>query len=482
MLRVLPWERRFLRSAFRRGVAEFGLSIARGNGKSTLTAGIGVAALAGPLVRQRGEVLCVASSFMQSRIIFEHALAFLRTLPEGRDAGERRSRWRVVDSTSRAMIENRDTGARLRCIGSDPRRAHGAAPFLVIADEPAQWPGSTADAMLSALRTSLGKLADSRLLAIGTRSALPEHWFEVMLKESGLSYAAAPDADAFDPRTWATANPSLRAFPALRAQIRREAEQARRNPSLLASFRSLRLNMGVPDILRPHLVSPEEWLRVERKRKKLPERAGPLVLGLDLGSTAAMSAAAGFWPATGRLEVVSAFPRKPGLGARGLADGVGNLYEKMAVEGHLVQLGSRTVPIPELLDVALRRFGRPAVVATDRFREAELRDALSASKFPRCRLELRGQGFKDGAADVRAFRRAVAEKKVRPERSLLLRAGMREAVVVGDPAGNWKLAKSSQGGRRKEARDDTVAACIVAVAEGSRMKVAPARKLRLVAL
>ena len=34
------------------------------------------------------------------------------------------------------------TGARVRCIGSDPRRAHGLAPVLVLADEPAQWPES----------------------------------------------------------------------------------------------------------------------------------------------------------------------------------------------------------------------------------------------------------------------------------------------------------------------------------------------------
>ena len=80
----------------------------------------------------------------------------------------------------------------------------------------------------------------------------------------------------------------------------------------------------------------------------------------------------------------------------------------------------------------------------------------------------RGQGFKDGGQDVRDFRAAVLAGRVRPARSLLLNAAMGEARVTGDPAGNWKLAKSTQGGRRANARDDSAAAAILAVAEGFR--------------
>ena len=45
----------------------------------------------------------------------------------------------------------------LRVIGSDPKRAHGAAPMLLIFDELAQWPHGQIDAMLAALETSKGK-------------------------------------------------------------------------------------------------------------------------------------------------------------------------------------------------------------------------------------------------------------------------------------------------------------------------------------
>ena len=89
-------------------------------------------------------------------------------------------------------------------------------------------------------------------------------------------------------------------------------------------------------------------------------------------------------------------------------------------------------------------------------------------RFPLAELVERGQGFKDGGQDVRDFRAAVLGDHVRPSRSLLLTAAMGEERVIGDPAGNWKLGKHVQGGRRANARDDACAAAIVAVAEGYR--------------
>ena len=89
--------------------------------------------------------------------------------------------WRTWDTSSLARIQNRQTGASIRCIGSDPRRAHGLAPSLVLADEPAQWPEGTSDRMLSALTTALGKQPNSKLVALGTRPASEDHWFSRML-------------------------------------------------------------------------------------------------------------------------------------------------------------------------------------------------------------------------------------------------------------------------------------------------------------
>ena len=165
------------------------------------------------------------------------------------------------------------------------------------------------------------------------------------------------------------------------------------------------------------------------------------------------------------VECFAAFPCEPSLSERGLRDGVSGLYVQCKQRGELVTLGQRATDVSALLAEALNRFGRPSLVVADRWREAELRDALDKANIPPAALNLRGMGFKDGAEDVRNFRRGFADGKVTPLPSLLLRSAMSEARTVSDPAGNSKLSKGSQGGRRLRARDDAAAA-ILAVSAG----------------
>ena len=266
------------------------------------------------------------------------------------------------------------------------------------------------------------------------------------------------------------ANPSLRLMPALEARIRKEVELARRDTAELAAFRAFRLNQGTDEVERQALLDAAVWRRIEGE----VERAGRPIWGLDLGQSEAMSACAAFWPSTGRLEALASFPREPSLRERGIADSVGDLYAKMAARCELVVTGGEAVDISEFLGLALERFGAPAAITADRWRVAELRDILRKLGL-RASIAERGMGFKDGAEDVRDFRRACIEGKVHPVPSLLLRAAMAEARTVSDPSGNAKLAKSTQGGRRRKAKDDAAAAAILAVAVGTRRARKPAR-------
>ena len=475
---VLPWEARFVRGAFAvSGPAA--LSVGRGNGKSAFVAGIAAAVVDpdGPLHGPRRECVCVASSFDQSRIIFEDVLAFLQG--RGFDLDDRKV-WRKQDSANRAVIEFRDSGARVRCIGSDPARAHGLRPALALLDEPAQWEATKQDRMVAAIRTGLGKVPDSRLIALGTRPADGAHWFAKLLK-GGAAYAqvhaSRPDDPPFRLRTWRRANPSFDHLPSLREKIREETPGARVDPGLLAAFRSLRLNAGTADSEVATLLDAGLWERItgSAPRGILPGSAR-CVWGVDLGGTAAQSAVSAFWPATGRLESLAAFPTEPTLEERGLKDGVGRLYRECAETGELLTLGGAAVDVGALMRAARDRFGRPSTVSADRWREGELRDALKAAGI-RSTLDLRGQGFKDGGADVREFRRGCAEGKVTPAPSLLLTYAMSEARTISDPSGNAKLCKGSEGGRRHRARDDAAAAAILAVAVGLRHGRRRPRKL-----
>ena len=470
-LKLLGWERRFIRGAFSTK-GDSALSVARGNGKTALVAALACAVVDpdGPLHAWRAEVVCAASSFAQGKIIFEDLVCYLERLDH--DLSDRKL-WRRQDSQNVATLEHRPTGARVRCIGSDPKRAHGLRPTLALLDEPAQWEAAKRDAMIAAIRTGLGKRPGSRLIALGTRPADEGHWFSKML-DGAAAYAQTHAAGIEDPpfqvKTWRKANPSLSIMPDLLDEIRREAVLARLDPSMLASFRAYRLNQGVDDVVQATLLDAGTWARIEGE----VERDGKPVWGLDLGQTEAMAAVSAYWPASGRLEALASFPSEPGLGERGLADGVGDLYRRMENKGELVTTGGEAVDIAALIRIAWERFGAPAAIAADLWKRGELRDILKRVRLPVCPFETRGQGFKDGAQDVRGFRRACLEGKVTPAASLLLTAAMSEARVVGDPAGNWKLAKSSQGGRRRRARDDAAAAAILAVALGTRRADKPA--------
>ena len=469
-LPIFPWERRFVNGAFKPDVVDAALSVGRGNGKTTLIAAVATAAIDGPLAVPRAETVVVASSFEQSKITYNHVLAFLR---EKYGAMlEDRSQWRIQDSANRAHITNRANGATLKCIGSDPRRAHGLAPVLVLADEGAQWEPGTAEAMLAALRTSLGKVPGGKLIALGTRPMDETHWFARMLA-GGADYcqvhAAEKDSPKFQRRTWLKANPSLNYMPDLERTINAEGIKAKLDPVLLASFDALRLNLGTSDTVRSLLLDADLWRTIEGEA----EMEGRPYWGIDLGTSAAQSAVAAYWPNTGRLECLAAFPSEPTLMERGLRDGVSDLYQHCFNRGELIQCGGAAVSVSELIQEARETFGPPAGISSDRWREAELRDALKAAGIPITKLELRGMGYKDGAEDVRAFRRYCLEGKVTPIKSLLLASATSEARTVSDVAGNSKLAKGSEGGRRLRARDDAAAAAILGVGMAARQPKRP---------
>ena len=310
---------------------------------------------------------------------------------------------------NRSWLEYRPTGARVRCLGSDPKKAHGLRSWLALLDEPAQWDTAKRDAMLAAIRTGLGKSPGSRLVALGTRPADDSHWFARMLKSAAYSqvHAAGPDDPPFQVRTIRRANPSWDHLPSLRDRIQREIADAKKDPDMLASFKSLRLNLGTSDTVEAVLIDPESWTRIETNSPI--ERSGGYALGIDAGTTAAMSAASAFWPSSGAADAFAVLPAEPSLATKGLSDGVGRLYLECQRRNELLVAGQYISDLAELLREAMRRWGPPGVIVCDRWREAELREKLQEVDFPMIPLVIRGQGFRDGGEDVRTFRKVAID-------------------------------------------------------------------------
>ena len=319
---VMPFQRRFVYGMLRSKTSV--MSMARGNGKTTFSSALATATLIGPLLTPRGSSILVAASSNQARIAFKYVRDFFtqRVPPEMIGRGTNK-RYAIIDNTHHREIRDNQTHSELRVLGSDPDVAHGLAPRFVLGDEPAKWKHQQGARMYSALRTAKGKQTDTNMLLLGTKPEDINHWFSILLsrKPSPSEYiqkhAASANDGIFTLRAIRKANPGFNYLPALRAELLEERDEARAHGGdKLAQWLALRLNMGTSEVAdRQMICEHADWSACQVD--DLPDRLGPAFIGIDLGGSASMTAAAVYWPQSGRLELYCAFPAKPGLAERG---------------------------------------------------------------------------------------------------------------------------------------------------------------------
>jgi phage terminase large subunit-like protein len=462
-LKLAPFQREFVKGAFAPKVNVGCLSVGRGNGKTMLSAGLALAELLGITDSQpRREILIAARSRDQGRVAWLFIEGLCRMLP---DATRARLQFRRAPILSISL----DNEHEIRVLAADGKTALGTSPTLVLLDERGHWALDRGDALEHALLTGLGKRG-GRALIISTSAPSDAHPFSRWLDEPQLGVYAQehrppPSLPADDRDSLLVANPG--AALGIGASIEWIEAQARqaigRGGTALSSFRLYHRNERVEASHRDLLLTVDQWLACEVAQ--LPPRSGPCVIGLDAGGSSSMSAAAFYWPETGRLEVKSCFPGIPTLAERGAADTVGNRYVDMRERGELATLGDRTVPSAAWLAIVMGYAGGAEVAAilADRYKQAEIGEAIDKAGI-RAPIIWRGMGFRDGGEDCERFQRAAFDGKVLSRPSLLLRSAFADAVIVRDDANNMKLTKLRSNGRI-----DAASAAVLAVAEGARM-------------
>lgn len=476
-LKLAAYQKQFVRGSMAPGVMIGVLSIGRGNAKTALSAGIGLGSVMGVWDGQpKREIILAARNRDQARTAFQFVIGFIEGLSEAEQE------LFTIRRGSKLEIEyGANGGGLIRAIAADGKSILGGAPTLAILDERAAWEREKGDQLENAILSGLGK-RDGRALIISTSAPDDANTFSRWLDDPPPGTFVQEHRPAFglpadDAESLLIANPGASegigaSLEWLQAQARRAIA---RGGSALSSFRNLNRNERVSTEDRSVVVTVDEWMSAEVSPEALPERAGPCILGVDLGGSRSMSAAAFFWPETGRLEVLGTFPAKPGLADRGAADGVGTRYTEMQERGELFTLGENTVPAgPWLAEIVRRLDGiTPACICGDRFRHAEFTEAMEKAGLARVPFIWRGFGWKDGAEDIERFRRSLFDGEVKVVPSLLLRSAFADAITLIDPAGNHKLAKA-----RSLGRIDAAAAAILAIAEGARRMARPAKKAR----
>ena len=453
-----PFQRTFVRGATAPGITTSALSIARGNGKSWL-AGYLVGRILDPedeLFRPGTESVLVAASLEQARIVYRF----------GRRIIEPRGGYRFLDSHNRIGVTHVPTGTRLRVIGSNARTAFGLVDCpWVIGDEPGAWEVRGGEKMADALETAQGKPGSPlRLLLIGTLAPAESGWWHDLIGRGSdeVTYVQKLQGDRETWDNWHTirkANPltNLPGQPGadFRKQLLRERDRARRDPRLKARFLSYRLNLPTADESVVLLTVPD-WKRL--LKRKVPPRSGRPIVGVDLGGGRAWSAAVAVWK-TGRVEALALAPGLPPVRAQEKRDRVPRgTYSRLVDAGVLVASeGRRVPPVSDLWSAIRFRFGRPARIVADRFRESELRDEIPAG-IP---LDCRVSRWSESTADIRALRRGVLDGPfgVEPRSRPLMEASLAVAKVENDTSGNSRIRKR---GTHNEARDDVASAWVLA--------------------
>ena len=473
--RLADWQVSFLKDAFKPGVKEAALSIARRNGKSFLIAVVLLAHLCGPMRRPNWRAAVVS---LTGKLATELREA-VRQIAEASGLADQIE---VRTSPVPGYILGQE-GTRVDILAADKSSGHAIGIDLGVCDETGLLEnGQLYNSLLSATGGRDGRVfsisirGDSEIFErIRERKDSPAvHWAE---------YCGEADVDLQDDAALEAAieaaNPGIADGIKSLVHVRTLAERAKVHPTSqdAMDFRAQELNAPGASV-RETLVSLAEWEAV--LVDELPERTGLCYLGIDLGGSVSMGAVVAYWPECGRLECWCAFPALPSLQARGRADGVGKRYEAMHRRGELKTFGRTTLSVPSFLEFVDGELGDSAIrrAGADRYRSAELQEAMHKARLS-WRMDWRGTGahkFAHGSHDVRAAQRAIMDKRIRTNDLLTLRSAIRESEIRRDGAGNPALEKSRQRGRI-DALQAMVIACGLAEADRRAWDAPETRKL-----
>lgn len=451
--KIYPWQRRFLKAALKPDIMEAALSVSRKNGKSGLICALLLAYLKGPLNQKNWR--CVVTSMT------------------GALAGELKEQIQQTAEASDLSIEVKgspppgyiigDNGAKVNFLAADKATGHAIGADIALIDEAGLMRENQRglwNAMLTSISGREGKFICISILGDGPM-------FKELRQrkaEKGVvwhEYCSELNDDYTDKNVWHKANPGLKNGIKSIKYMESMCARAQQTSSDLSFFRAYDLN-APQNPNKVLLLTYDQW---QKCKKEYPERKGWCVIGVDLGGSTSMTAAAAYWPETGLLYVRGAYPGIPDIQIRAQKDGVGTRYERMIENGELkIYPGMRTTPVKHFLKDFLQDLRNEDIrcISADRYRQSEALDIYSELKIP-YRLNWRAQSWAEQSDDVRAFQRAAIDGNIKCGNNLLLESAIMESALVFDPNGNSKLDRSEALGRI-----DAASASIIALGEGMR--------------
>lgn len=445
---------------------EAGMSIARKNAKTGWIAVVDTCFLVGPLCRTNWRGV-VAS--LNGKLALEMRAAIEQTAKAAHLSGL------TVHRSPTPGIAYGRKGSQLDFLAADKGSGHAIGGDLAIIDEGGlmeenqRWLWNSIDSATSGRN---GKLLVLSIQGTGPMFAEMEQRAESG-DEPGLywrRWAAKPEAEIDDRQAWHDANPGLAVGIKSEEWMAARAARALAVPLDQPAFRAQHLNQSISPGVQM-ICSLDEWKACQRRWSG--RRAGPVIIGLDMGGSEAMTAGTIYYPETGEMEGYPVFPGSPDLKKRGKADGVGDLYVQMERMGDLtIQPGRRTPNIPLFLTDLFARIPEGAEIlalVTDTYKKAEVLEKVYPwSRSHGTRIILRGTPKTQnatGAHDLKAFQAALKSRLAfKPSTAMLHAIGRSNIKMVGSNQDAPILGKVSQ-----TSRIDLLQAAVLAVGVSAEM-------------
>ncbi|WP_267351306.1 terminase TerL endonuclease subunit [Sphingomonas sp. GM_Shp_2] len=437
-LELIEFQERFIRNVYEpqddagnRRVRLAALSVARGNGKSALLAGLSLAHLLGPMQEPYGECYAAALDREQAGVLYRMTRAYIETVP-----------WMAARVNVRdwhKQIEDEDSRSTWTALTSDARKAHGLAPSFWIADEVAQWRSRD---LWDNLATGMAKRKNALGVTISTQARDDLHFWSQMLDAPCTSsfytqlHTAPRDCRLDDQAAWQAANPALGIFLNYDT-ISDFAGMAARSASQEPSFRNLNLNQRVDG--EAAFLNPIDWDANGVPFDPAELEGQRCYGGLDLSSTRDLTALALWFPDSGRLLVWHFVPEDT-LRERSERDRVP--YDQWAAAGWIDTTPGRATDRQAIVRqlVEIRSLYDVQAIAFDKWRYEDLQKLLNDEGIELPMVEFQ-TGFKSYAPAIDTFERAVLEKRMQHNNSPILKWQAGNVVVKPDPAGNRKPMK-----------------------------------------
>lgn len=451
--KIPEWQRDWLIAASRPGIREAGLDISRKNGKSGLIAAILLAYLVGPLNRYdwHGVVTSLTGPLAK----------------ELRDAIYDTAKVSGIDSKItlyKSPTPGKITGlndSSVLFLAADKASGHAIGADLALIDEAGLLEENKRflwNAIFSCISGRNGKFW---CISIHGHGPMFQELSE-RAESDKVHYQRwqAPKDCALDDRqAWHKANPALSDNIKALEYMEDACERALASPANEMHFRAYDLNQDV-EPGREVIVSVKAY--TDCIQLDLPPLRGDVVLGIDLGGSTSMTCAVALCLESRRLFVRGAFPDSPALHIRAKSDGAGTLYDRMIREGDLKLYPGKVTPVVDFLTDFFAELGdcNILVIGCDRARKAEGLTAFENAGLARVPVKWRGTGASahaDGSHDVRAFQRAVLDKRIKIGQCTMLEAAIAGSQLRFDQAGNPALDKAQQ-----KQRIDALQAAVIA--------------------